>query len=197
MSADDSDVMAVTQNIRKARMRWGQLCRLLTRRGASRRVMGHFYKATVQAVLLHGEETWTLTQPLLRLLKSFHHRCARYLARMYNVQLADGTWSAPPSALAREAAGLFTMEEYIQRRVNTFLPFIRSRAIYQSCVDSTATQATSNHLCWWMANPLPPPPTPATAAPPHHPALTLATTANDTPFLPPLRRSPRRETITI
>ena len=76
MTADDSDVMAVSQNILKARMRWGQLCRVLTWRGASRKVMGMFYKATVQAVLLFGAETWTLTQPLIRLLTSFHHRCA-------------------------------------------------------------------------------------------------------------------------
>jgi len=32
MTADDSDAMAVSQNILKARMRWGQLCRVLTRR---------------------------------------------------------------------------------------------------------------------------------------------------------------------
>jgi len=197
MSADDSDVMAVTQNIHKARLRWGQLCRLLTRRGASRHVMGLFYKATVQAVLLHGAETWTLTQPLLRLLTSFHHRCARYLARMYNVQHADGTWSAPPSALARDAAGLFTIEEYIQRRVNTFLPFIQSRAIYQSCLESTATQATSNHPCWWLANPLPPPPPHATAAAPAPLEHARRVPTIDTPFLPPRRRSPRRETILV
>jgi len=68
--------MAVTQNILKARMQWGQLSQLLTRRGASQCLMGLFYKATIQAVLLHGAKTWTLMQPLLRLLCSFHHRCA-------------------------------------------------------------------------------------------------------------------------
>jgi len=151
MSADDSDTMAVSQNIARARIRWGQLCRLLTRQGASRKAMGLFYKATVQAVLLHGAETWTLTQPLIRMLHSFHHRCARYLARMVNTQKEDGTWIIPPSQMARDRAGLFTIEEYIQRRVNTFLPFIRSRTIYQECRDSQATQASANHPIWWAA----------------------------------------------
>jgi len=64
MSADDSNTTAVVQNLKKARQRWGQLCRLLTRKHANRRVMGLFYKAMVQAVLLYGAETWNLTQPL-------------------------------------------------------------------------------------------------------------------------------------
>jgi len=100
MTADDSNAMAVSQNILKAQMRWGQLCQVLTQCGASRRVMGMFYKATVQAVLLFGAETWTLTQPLLCLRKSFHHRCARYIAQMENTQLEDGTWISPPSEVA-------------------------------------------------------------------------------------------------
>ncbi len=42
MSANDSDTMAVTQNIAKACSRWGQLCCILTRQGASRQIMGLF-----------------------------------------------------------------------------------------------------------------------------------------------------------
>ncbi len=198
MAANDSDHMAVTQNIAKARARWGQLCRLLTRRGASHRLMGLFYKATTQAVLLHGAETWTLTQPLLRMLRSFHHRCARYLARMVNVQLLDGTWSCPPSHLALHKAGLFTIEEYIQRRVNTFLPYIQTRDVYRECHDSRATQSAANHAVWWTDHPPPPPrpiPTTATAAT----AEEEATATDDAPLpIPaPPRRSPRRETILV
>jgi len=119
--------------------------------------MGLFYKATVQAVLLYGAETWTLTQPLRRMLCSFHHRCARYLARMTITQLDNGTWVFPSSAVARERAGLATIDEYIQRRVNTFLPFIQSRAIYRECRLSQATQAASNHPLWWTSHPAPEP----------------------------------------
>jgi len=126
MSADDSNTMAVTQNIAKARTQWGQLCRILTRQGASRWIMGLFYKATTQAVLLHGAKMWALSQPLLRMLRSFHHCCAQYLAHMINVQLPDGSWSCPPSHLALKKAGLFTIKEYIQHWVNTFLPYIQT-----------------------------------------------------------------------
>jgi len=76
--------------------------------------MGLFYKAMVQAVLLYGTETWNLTQPLRRLLCSFHHQYARYLARMTITQLDNGDWVSPPSAVAWEWAGLATIKEYIQ-----------------------------------------------------------------------------------
>ncbi len=114
MLSDDTNTVAVAQNIAKARAHWGHLCHLLMRQGASRTAMGLFYKATVQAILLHDAETWALTQPLLRMLRSFHHCCARYLAWMINMQNNDGTWIIAPLQAARDAAGLLTIEEYVQ-----------------------------------------------------------------------------------
>jgi len=113
MTADDTDNRTVCENLSKAQARWGQLCQLLTRQGASPCVMGYFYKATVQAVLLFGAKTWSLTQPLLCRLCSFHHQCTRYLARSPMTQLADGTWTSPPLAEVLEQAGLHTIKEYI------------------------------------------------------------------------------------
>jgi len=194
MSLDDSDTMAVTQNIAKARARWGQLCRLLTRQGASCKAMGVFYKATVQAILLHGAETWVLTQPLLCLLRSFHHRCARYLARMVNKQNDDGTWTISPSQLARDAAGFLTIEEYVQRRVNTFLPYARSCPLYRACHESRATQAAATHPIWWAAHE----PLQALPAPPRNQVNAEDAGMAQAPALPypfpaPCRRSPRHE----
>ncbi len=151
MTADDTDDRAVRENITKARTRWGQLCRLLTRQGASQQIMGQFYKATIQAVLLFGAETWSLTQPLIRRLCSFHHRCARYLARSPMIQKEDGTWVSPPSATVLEQAGLLTIEEYIARRIATILPFAQSRAIYGECHTARVTQMATNHPCWWTS----------------------------------------------
>jgi len=198
MSADDSDTMAVTQNIAKVRSRWGQLCRILTRQGASCWIMGLFYKATTQAVLLHGAKTWALSQLLLRMLRSFHHRCARYLAWMVNVQLTDGNWNCPPSHLALKKAGLFTIEEYIQHRVNTFLPFIQTRNVYSNCQNSWATQSTANHPIWWAAHPpLPPQPIPAIAAAPDAAAAAPDDNTEQLPIPTRPCRSPGREIIWV
>ncbi len=114
MSANDSNATAVAQNLKKACQQWGQLCCLLTWKHASWHVMGLFYKAMVQAVLLYGTETWNLTQPLLQMLCSFHHHCTCYLTWMTITQLDNGEWVSPPSAVAREQAGLATIKEYIQ-----------------------------------------------------------------------------------
>jgi len=68
-------------------------------------------------------------------------------------QLENGDWVCPSSTVAREWAGLATIEEYIQWRVNTFLPFIQSQTIYRECWLSQATQVASNHPVWWASHP--------------------------------------------
>jgi len=47
--------------LKKARSRSGSLSRILVREGVTPRVSGMFHKAAVQAVLLHGCESWVLT----------------------------------------------------------------------------------------------------------------------------------------
>jgi len=199
MTADDTDDRAVSENISKARARWGQLCCLLTRQGASPSVMGYFYKATVQAVLLFGAKTWSLTQPLLRRLCSFHHRCARYLTRRPMTQLDYGTWISPPSAEVLEQAGLHTIEEYIARRLATFLPFIQSCIIYRECHAAGTTQVAVNHPRWWASLLPPPVPTHATTTDiepePRNQAAHDGT--DDTQVQPPHHRRSARLTITV
>ena len=50
-SDEDDSWVAIASNLRKARQRWGQVARILTREGATPQVMGYFYKAIVQAAL--------------------------------------------------------------------------------------------------------------------------------------------------
>jgi len=76
---------------------------------------------------------------------------------MINIQLPDGSWSCPPSHLVLKKAGLFTIKEYIQCQVNTFLPYIQTCNVYSKCHNSWATQSAANHPIWWAAH-LPPPP---------------------------------------
>ena len=113
---------------------------------------------------------------------------------MINTQNDDGTWIIAPSQAARDAAGLLTIKEYDQRRVDTFLPFIRLRDVYRECQDSQATQAAVNHPIWWAAHA----PLPALPAPPQ-PQLDAAQPAPVAPFpFPALRQcSPRCEYMVV
>ena len=148
VSEDDDDSPAIETNLKKARMRWAMFKRLLTRENASRRVMGHFYKAIVQSVLLYGSETWVISTANMRKLSSFHHGCARFISHRHIKPDDEGTWTYPSNESVLEDAGFFPMETYIQRRRDTVFKFVKNRLIYQRCLDSEVV-AGSRSIYWW------------------------------------------------
>jgi hypothetical protein len=123
--------------------------RVLERDGASPKAMGMFYKAVVQAVLLYGCETWTLTNPMIKALEGFHHRVARRITHMIPVHQANGQWYYPPIQGALDAAGLFPIRKYIRQRVHTIRQYIETRPIYQLCLVASATARDERSLRWW------------------------------------------------
>ena len=98
LASDDDDWPAVKANIHKARKRWGQVARILSREGATTSTMAYFYKAVVQAVLLYGSETWVLTQKMWKAIEGFHNCCARYIAGEHIRQRPNGEWILPSTA---------------------------------------------------------------------------------------------------
>ena len=64
LTATDDDWMAGVGNIRKARVRWGSLARVLGREGVDPKVSRSFYTAVTQQVLIFGAETWVLTMKM-------------------------------------------------------------------------------------------------------------------------------------
>ena len=79
LTTGDDDWLAVVGNLGKARKSWGRLSRILIREGVDPKLLGHFYKAVAQAVLLFGAETWVLILSMERALDSFQNRVARRL----------------------------------------------------------------------------------------------------------------------
>ena len=59
---------AMAGNLAKARKSWGRLQGILSREGATKRVLGNFFKVVVQQVLLFGAETWVVSLSLSRSL---------------------------------------------------------------------------------------------------------------------------------
>ena len=64
LAATDDDWPAVAGNIRKLRMRWGRLARVMGREGSDPKVSRSFYTAVTQQVLLFGVEMWVLTKKM-------------------------------------------------------------------------------------------------------------------------------------
>jgi hypothetical protein len=61
----------------------------------------------------------------------------------------DGEWICPDSNDVMEKAGVLTIEEYIQRRRDTILPYAQSRNIYGRCKSS---EQIGSNLLWWEIN---------------------------------------------
>jgi hypothetical protein len=95
------------------------LSRILARETTSQKLSAFFYKATIQTVLLYGSETWVITDEILRLLTSFHHSIARRITNRHPRPIPDtDEWIYPSIQETLQQAGMFTMEEYLQRRRN-------------------------------------------------------------------------------
>jgi hypothetical protein len=82
ITATGTDWPAVKHNINRAQQRWAQVSKFLTSQGATPKVMGYFYKAVCQAILLYGCETWVVTNKIRKALESFHPRVARQISNL-------------------------------------------------------------------------------------------------------------------
>jgi RNA polymerase-binding transcription factor DksA len=152
-SDDDDDLPAVRDNLKKARMRWARVSKILKREGATAKSMGKFYLAVVQSVLLYGSETWVLSKKMKGMLESFHHGCARQMTRRFirPDPENDGEWIAPPTAITLAAAGLLPLMSYVEKRKAAILVFAETRAIYRRCRRSTPIPGNVNQLIWWQS----------------------------------------------
>jgi hypothetical protein len=85
----------------------------------------------------------------MKQLRSFHHRCARYIARRHIKQKEDGTWFHPPSHEVLEECGLLPIEDYIQKRKDTVMKYARGRPILDECMASSQASGANGHFVWW------------------------------------------------
>ena len=99
------DWPAVARNLRKARVTWGGLARILGREGADPKVSRNFYIAVTQQVLLFGAETWVLTKNMEATLDAFQDRVARRLTGRMPHHGRDGKWLYLPLAGATKTRG--------------------------------------------------------------------------------------------
>jgi hypothetical protein len=126
---NDDDWSAVNQNVKKATATWGRVCKILSKEEANPKAMATVYKAVVQAVLLYGSESWVLSLTMEKKLQSFHRRCARYITGQHIRQNPDESWTCPSSSSVLLKAGLWSIQEYIQRRRST-VKYAQSKFIY-------------------------------------------------------------------
>ena len=107
-----------------------------------------FYKATVQSVLLFGSETWVLLPATLQRLEGFHVKAARCMTGLLPKKVG-GSWVFPKTKTVLAAAGLHTIEHYVQARRSRILRRVEDRPILKLCRDAERRRGTTLRLCWW------------------------------------------------
>ena len=108
-----------------------------------------FYKATVQAVLLFGSETWNVSTAMLARLEGFHIRAAYRMARNNKpLQNARG-WEYPASGDMLKEVGLYPVEHYIRVRRNTIAAYIMHQPIFDDCRGRGRRRGSRPRQFWW------------------------------------------------
>jgi hypothetical protein len=116
IAGDDTNFQAMRSNLKKVRGVWAWVLHLLQAENASPRTCGMFYKATMQAVLLYGSETWSLLPSSLKGLEGFHIRAAWRMSGLRLEKKPNGSWTYPCSNEVLKAAGLETISHYMDVR---------------------------------------------------------------------------------
>ena len=151
LSYDNNDSYCIDYNIKKARQQWNCIARLLKREGASASIMAKFYITIVQAVLLFGADSWTVTRRNLNKLQSFHRRALRFMCGDHIRKEGDETWLYPDHEKLLQKCGLCSIEVYLERRRNTLWRFLepnrrellnKTRNCGRHCKDA-------NKVLWW------------------------------------------------
>ena len=80
---------------------------------------GALYELVTQKVLLYGGGIWVVMGDIMKVLEGFPHRAVWKIAGMRTRCAGDGEWENPPVDDGIEAAGIWMIKEYIQRRQAT------------------------------------------------------------------------------
>ena len=100
-------------------------------------------------MLLYGAETWVINTEMTPILKGFHNRCARYIARRPIKQLDDGTWETPSTEEVLQECKLKHIEEYIMKRKQKLQQYVEEREIWERCINSKPIAMNANQIVWW------------------------------------------------
>ena len=107
-----------------------------------------FYCATVQLILLYGNETWTVAPADLAMMEGFHVHAARRMAGMMPRKRGD-EWIYPKSRRVLAAVGLHPADNYIGVRCNNIARWISHRPIFDLCKGSERQRGPAPRQFWW------------------------------------------------
>ena len=149
LTAGDDNWTEVEGKLRKTRKIWVRMTRILIRNGAELKILGLFFKAVLQTVLLFRAETWVLNPHMYQALRSFQHRVAQWLTGRYPRQRGERRWEYPLLAAVMAEAGFEDIGVYITRKQNTVAQYIATRPILEIYEKPVRRPGAWVYRQWW------------------------------------------------
>jgi Reverse transcriptase (RNA-dependent DNA polymerase)/Endonuclease/Exonuclease/phosphatase family len=136
LSSGNDDSLAVQRNIAKAKKKWAEIRRILSREVVKTKTFVRFYKAIVLNVLLYGSETWAITAATARSLEAFHNSCVRTISGQPIQRVAVGDevhWVRPSIGPLLERTKLSPLSTYIDKRKNNLDAAYQTKSLAERC----------------------------------------------------------------
>ncbi len=150
LAQDNDDAQVIQQQMRKARGVWAQVGQVLRGENVMPRVAAKFYVAVIQAILLYGSETWSLSASALARLEGFQIHVVYKLAWKHRPrQGAHHVWIYPKLADVLEECGMWMIAEYIRKQCNTIAVYVATRPILEECREGERQRGMMPRQWWW------------------------------------------------
>ena len=113
--------------------------------------MARIYLAVVQAVLLYGSESWTITRRNMGKLESFHKRAVRHMTGVHIRKCLDGTWVFPEHGPLFEKCRLLPIGTYIARRRSTLRGYLEmyKADLWREVQGISPPALDAQKILWW------------------------------------------------
>jgi len=151
LDENDDDSRCILAQLSKARGRWWRMAKILKREGADSFQMGRFYVAVVQAVLLYGSESWTISLREMEALERFQKKAMRYMTGRHIQKDSEGEWHYPEHGEMMRMCGLKPVSHYIRKRRGTLRLYLRKYKMeLLKEVEKIGPPARGpNKVLWW------------------------------------------------
>ena len=111
---------------------------------------GNNYRAVVQEILLYGSETWIILVAMEKKVEGEHTRYLRHITGKQVRQIVDKTWETTVEEVAREAAGMQSVMNYIVRPQATVEQWVALRPIFEVCEGDKGYEGGEHRMeAWW------------------------------------------------
>ena len=112
-------------------------------------MLGIFYKAVVQAVILFVSKTWVMNPYIIRIIRGYHHQVVHWITSKKAQRDMDINWSYPPMAVLMTDVRIEELETYVSRHQRTLTQYISTIPIMYLSLEAECCSRGKFYKRWW------------------------------------------------